>query len=150
MPAPRWAAISGIALVAGSAGALVTWGAELSGQIQVAERDIARLGDEPDPLAIPLLERFAEQVMDAPAPASGTEMYALWRGSALGDQGYPSQLALWTSNGSLIEELALDSLDLPLSLLSTMVRELDPDESQRVAAGRARAGSALRPHGAAG
>ena len=133
MPAPRWATISGIALVAGSAAALVTWGAELSGQIQVAERDIARLGDEPDPLAVPLLERFAEQVMDAPAPASGTEMYALWRGSALGDQGYPSQLALWTSNGSLIEELALDSLDLPLSLLSTMVRELDPDESQRVA-----------------
>jgi hypothetical protein len=133
MSAPRWATISGIALVAGSAAALVTWGAELTGQIQVAERDIARLGDEPDPLAVPLLERFAEQVLDAPAPASGTELYALWRGSALGDQGYPSQLALWTSNGSLIEELALDSLDLPLSLLSTMVRELDPDASPRIA-----------------
>ena len=133
MPAPRWATISGIALVAGSAAALVTWGAELTGQIQVAARDIARLGDEPDPLAVPLLERFGEQVMEAPAPTTGTEMYALWRGSALGDQGYPSQLALWTSNGSLIEELALDSLDLPLSLLSTMVRELGPDESQRIA-----------------
>ena len=133
MPAPRWATISGIALVAGSAAALVTWGAELTGQIQVAERDIARLGNEPDPLAVPLLERFAEQVVDAPAPASGSEMYALWRGSAIGGQGYPSQLALWTSNGSLIEELALDSLDLPLSLLSTMVRELDPDRSQRIA-----------------
>ena len=47
MPAPRWATISGIALVAGSAAALVTWGAELSGQIQVAGRDVARLGDEP-------------------------------------------------------------------------------------------------------
>ena len=133
MSAPRWATIGGIALVAGSAAALVTWGAELTGQIQVAERDIARLGDEPDPLAVPLLERFGEQVLDATAPATATEMYALWRGSALGDQGYPSQLALWTSNGSLIEELALDSLDLPLSLLSTMVRELDPDESQRIA-----------------
>jgi signal transduction histidine kinase len=133
MSAPRWATISGIALVAGSAAALVTWGAELTGQIQVAERDIARLGDEPDPLAVPLLERFAEQVLAAPAPASGTEMYALWRGSALGDQGYPSQLARWTSNGVLIEELALDSLDLPLSLLSTIVRELDPDDSQRIA-----------------
>jgi signal transduction histidine kinase len=133
MPAPRWATISGIALVAGSAAALVTWGAELTGQIQVAARDVARLGDEPDPLAVPLLERFAEQVTDTAAPASGTEMYALWRGSALRDQGYPSQLALWTSNGALVEELALDSLDLPLSLLSTMVRELDPDESQRIA-----------------
>ena len=133
LPAPRWATISGIALVAGSAAALVTWGAELTGQIQVAERDVARLGEEPDPLAVPLLERFAEQATDTAAPSSGTEMYALWRGSALRDQGYPSQLALWTSNGSLVEELALDSLDLPLSLLSTMVRELDPDESQRIA-----------------
>ena len=133
MPAPRWATISGIALVAGSAAALVTWGAELTGQIQVAERDIARLGDEPDPLAVPLLERFGEQVMDAPAPATATEMYALWRGSAIGGQGYPSQLALWTSNGSLVEELALDSLDLPLSLVSTLVRELDPDEPSRIA-----------------
>jgi signal transduction histidine kinase len=59
-------------------------------------------------------------------------MYALWRGSALREQGYPSQLALWTRNGSPIEELALDSLDLPPSLLSTMVRELDPDESERI------------------
>jgi two-component system nitrogen regulation sensor histidine kinase NtrY len=133
MPAPRWATITGIALVAGTAAALVTWGAELSGQIQVAQRDVARLGDEPDPLAVPLLERFGEQVVDTAAPASGTEMYALWRGAALGEQGYPSHLALWTSNGALIEELALDSLDLPLSLLSTMVRELDPDESQRIA-----------------
>ena len=133
MPAPRWATISGIALVAGSAAALVTWGAELMGQIQVAERDVARLGDEPDPLAIPLLERFGEEVMDAPAPATGTEMYALWRGSTLGDQGYPSHLALWGANGSLLEELALDSLDLPLSLLSTMVRELDAGAAPRIA-----------------
>ena len=51
--------------------ALVTWGAELTGKIQVAERDIARLGVEPDPLAVPLLERFGEQVLDAPAPTTG-------------------------------------------------------------------------------
>jgi two-component system nitrogen regulation sensor histidine kinase NtrY len=132
-PAPRWATISGIALVAGSAAALVTWGAELAGKIQVAERDVARLGVEPDPLALPLLEGFGEQVMDAPAPTTGTEMYALWHGSSLGRQGYPSHLALWSNNGALVEELALDSLDLPLSLLSTMVRELDPDESERIA-----------------
>ena len=133
LPAPRWATIIGIALVAGSAAALVTWGAELAGKIQVAQRDIARLGVEPDPLAVPLLERFGEQVTAAPAPTDGTEMYALWRGSALGHQGYPSHLALWSRSGVLVEELALDSLDLPLSLLSTMVRELDPEESQRIA-----------------
>ncbi len=133
LPAPRWATITGIALVAGSAAALVTWGAELSGKIQVAERDIARLGVEPDPLAVPLLERFSEQILDGPAPRTGSEMYALWHGSALGDQGYPAHLALWVRTGALIEELPLDSLDLPLSLLSTMVRDLAPGESQRVA-----------------
>ncbi len=68
LPAPRWATISGIALVAGSSAALVTWGAELAGKIQVAQRDIARLGVEPDPLAVPLLERFGEQVLESPAP----------------------------------------------------------------------------------
>ncbi len=56
---------AGIALVAGSSSALVTWGAELSGKIQVAAtgRRAARRGA--DPLAVPLLERFGEQVRDA-------------------------------------------------------------------------------------
>jgi signal transduction histidine kinase len=133
LPAPRWATISGIALVAGSSAALVTWGAELAGKIQVAQRDIARLGVEPDPLAVPLLERFGEEVLGAPAPTTGSEMYAIWHGSALGAQGYPSQLALWSRAGTLLDELPLDSLDLPPSLLSAMVRELGTDESQRIA-----------------
>ncbi len=133
LPAPRWATISGIALVAGSSAALVTWGAELAGKIQVAQRDIARLGVEPDPLAVPLLERFGEEVLRVPPPTTGTEMYALWQGSALGHQGYPGHLALWSQGGALLDELPLDSLDLPPSLLSTMVRELGADLSQRVA-----------------
>jgi signal transduction histidine kinase len=133
LPAPRWATISGIALVAGSSAALVTWGAELAGKIQVAQRDIARLGVEPDPLAVPLLERFGEQVLEGPPPTTGSEMYALWHGSALGDQGYPSHLALWSRSGALLDELPLDSLDLPPSLLSTMVRELGTADTQRVA-----------------
>ncbi len=133
LPAPRWATISGIALVAGSSAALVTWGAELAGKIQVAQRDIARLGVEPDPLAVPLLERFGEQVLQGPAPRNGSEMYALWHGSPLGEQGYPSHLALWSPTGSLHEELPLDSLDVPLSLLSTMVREMGAGESLGVA-----------------
>ena len=66
LPGPRWAAITGIALVAGSSSALVTWGAELAGRVQVAQRDVARLGNEPDPLAVPLLERFGEQLRRGP------------------------------------------------------------------------------------
>ncbi len=132
LPAQRWAAISGIALVAGSSSALVTWGAELSGKIQVAARDVARLGGEPDPLAVPLLERFGEQVRHAPAATTASEMYALWHGSSLGSQGYPAHLALWDNDGALLDELALDSLDLPPSLLSTVVRTMEPSDTQRI------------------
>jgi two-component system nitrogen regulation sensor histidine kinase NtrY len=132
LPGPRWAAITGIALVAGSSSALVTWGAELAGRVQVAQRDVARLGNEPDPLAVPLLERFGETVRRAPSPRSASEMYAHWHNSALGSQGYPSHLALWSPQGALVDELVLDSLDLPPSLLSTMVRSLPPGDSVRV------------------
>ncbi len=132
LPAPRWWAISGIALVAGSSAALVTWGAELSGRVQVAQRDVARLGSEPDPLAVPLLERFGEQVRHSPPPTSASEMYALWHGSPLGNQGYPAHLGLWSKSGDLLDELTLDSLDLPHSLLSTLVRNLPATDSLEV------------------
>lgn len=132
LPAPRWWAISGIALVAGSSAALVTWGAELSGKLQVAQRDLARLGSEPDPLAVPLLERFGQQVLRAPPPRSASEMYALWHGSPLGSESYPAHLGLWSKSGDLVDELTLDSLDLPHSLLSTLVRELPSSDSLHV------------------
>jgi two-component system, NtrC family, nitrogen regulation sensor histidine kinase NtrY len=132
LPAPRWAAIGGIALVAGSSAALVTWGAELAGQVQVAQRDITRLGAEADPLAVPLLEGFGEQARHTAAPATASELYALWHGSALAEQRYPTQLALWSPRGALLDELTLDSLDLPPALLSRMVRDLAPGDSQVV------------------
>jgi two-component system, NtrC family, nitrogen regulation sensor histidine kinase NtrY len=129
LPAPRGAAIGGMALVAGSSAALVTWGAELSGRLQVAQRDIARLGSEPDPLALPLLERLGEEARRSAPPASASELYALWHGSSVGHQGYPAHLALWSGAGELVDELTLDSLDLPPSLLATLVRNLPQKDS---------------------
>jgi signal transduction histidine kinase len=132
LPAPRWAVISGIALVAGSSAALVTWGAELAGRVQVAQRDVARLGTEPDPLALPLLERFGEEVRQSPPPVNASEMYALWHGSSVGGQGYPAHLGLWSRTGELRDELTLDSLDLPTSLLSSLVRDFLASDTLRV------------------
>jgi two-component system nitrogen regulation sensor histidine kinase NtrY len=132
LPAPRWTTISGIALVAGSSAALVTWGAELSGRLQAAQRDVARLGTEPDPLALPLLERLGAEIRRSQAPATASEMYALWDESSLDDQGYPAHLALWTGSGQLRDELTLDSLDLTRSLLSDLVRTFGLEDSVRV------------------
>jgi signal transduction histidine kinase len=132
LPAPRWATITGVALVAGSSAALVTWGAELLGRLQVAQRDVARLGEEPDPLAVPLLERFGDQIRRAPPPANASQMYSLWHGSSVGDQGYPAHLGLWSASGQLRDELSLDSLDLPPELLGALVSELGERDTLRV------------------
>ncbi len=134
LPAPRSATILGIGLVAGSSAALATWGAELAGRLQVAQRDVARLGPEPDPLAVPLLEGFGEAVRRGPAPGTASEMYALWGESQLGEQAYPAHLALWSRDGTLREELPLDSLDVPLPLLASLVRALPAALAQRVTA----------------
>jgi signal transduction histidine kinase len=132
LPAPRTATIVGIGLVAGSAAALTTWGAELTGRLQVAQRDVARLGEEPDAFAVPLLEGFGDELRRGPPPATASQMYALWGASQLDEQGYPAHLALWTRDGSLREELPLDSLDLPLPLLASLVRSLPADGEPRV------------------
>jgi len=132
LPAPRSATMVGIGLVAGSSAALATWGAELAGRMQVAQRDVARLGDEPDPLVVPLLEGFGDAIRRGQPPATASQMYALWSESPLGDQSYPGHLALWTRDGTLKEELPLDSLDVPLPLLASLVHGMPSGQSQRV------------------
>ncbi len=127
MPAPRWATVSAIALVAGGAAALVSWGAVLEGSLAVAQRDVARLGADPDPLAVASLERFAEDLAVPPAPATTAEVYRRWRVSDLGTEGYPVRLALWSPEGEPISTMALDSLSLTPETVRQAVLELPPD-----------------------
>lgn len=131
LPTRRRVAIAGIALVAGSAAALVTWGAELRARLQVAERDVARLGGNSDPLAQPLLMRFADSAAGARL-ADATSLYALWRRSGLADAGYPIRLSLWSRSAELKSDLPLDALDLPTSVLSGLVRDFPTGSTPRV------------------
>ena len=124
-PAPRRGAIAGIAIVAGCAAALITWGAVLEGRLNVARKDVGGLGSEADPLDRRLLELFGEQVARGVPPASEAELYAEWRASSLGQEEYPARLALWNPDGSLQVEVQLDSLDVSHSLLSTLILNLD-------------------------
>ncbi len=131
-PAPRWVALAGTAIVAGTVAALVTWGAELNGRVVAAQRDLARLGDVEDPLATPLLERFGEQVLRGPEPTAPSAMYVLWRASDLAGQEFPVRLALWERDGARAAELSLDSLDLPTPLISALVRGFDSASTRTV------------------
>lgn len=131
-PAPRWALVAGTAIVAGSAAALVTWGAELNGRITVAQADLARVGDVEDPLAEPYLERFADQINAGPEPTTPAAMFVAWRSSYLAGQEFPVRLALWDPTGLRRADLALDSLDLPAPLLATLVRNFDSTSTRVV------------------
>ena len=131
VPAPsRWA-VCGIATVAGTAAALVTWGATVEGRLGLAERDAARLGREEDPPAVALLERMGRE-LPAPAPRTAGELYALWLGSPLAAEDYPASLAVWTRTGDPVAELRLARLDLRPPLMAALVRSPGTQRGPRV------------------
>ncbi len=127
LPAPRRWALVGMAVVAGTAAALLTWGAAVEGRLSLATRDALRLGREGDAVAVALLERMSQQVTarERPPPTSVADLYALWATSPLGAEDYPAMLGLWNRDGVPLAELRLASLDLRPALLSTLVRTAD-------------------------
>ncbi len=136
VPAPRRWALPGIAVVAGTAAALVTWGAAVEGRLALAQRDAQRVGEEGDALAVALLERLGHQVTASaqPPPRSAGDLYALWLASPLVEQDYPAALALWGPEGRPLADLRLDSLNLPVAVLAALARSPGgaPGEGPRV------------------
>jgi signal transduction histidine kinase len=119
LPAPH--AVARFALVAGSLASLLTWSAELRGRTQLAEREVARLGEAEDPVARGLVGLFADDIAAAPEPTGAAELHALWRRSLLATQGYPVHLALWEPGRGWHADLALDSLEIGRPLLDSLV-----------------------------
>ncbi|MGE0443324.1 MAG: hypothetical protein AB7S39_22790, partial [Gemmatimonadales bacterium] len=126
----RPATLAGIGIIGGSAASLMIWGAEIEDRIAAARADLAGLGARAAPLAVPLLDAFVDRVEIGAAPRSPSELFALWRSSALARQSFPVALGLWSTSGEPRAQLKLDELDLPDSLVSRMAREL-PAEVER-------------------
>src|SRR3989475_2417956 len=127
VPAPRRWAVAGIAVVAGTAAALVTWGAAVEGRLALAARDAQALGQEGDPVALAGLERFGQELAASapqlPPLRSAGDLYALWLGSPLAEDEDPAVLGLWSRTGQRLAELRLAALDdLPTSLLVALAR----------------------------
>ena len=131
-PGRRAARLAGIGVAVGAAAALMVWGAEVEGRITAARADLSSLGIRADPIAIPLLEAFAERVGVGAPPRSASELFAVWRSSPLSRQAFPAALGLWSADGDSRAQLRLDEVDLPDSLVARAVRELRPDLSRTI------------------
>ena len=134
VPAPRRWAVLGIATVAGTAAALVTWGAAVEGRLELATRDAGRLGRTGDPPAVALLERLGREPPGTP-PRTAGELYAWWRTSPLAADAYPASLALWPqpgAGGAPEAEIRLASVDLPSPLVAALARSRESARGPRV------------------
>ncbi len=131
VPAPRRWAVLGIATVAGTAAALITWGAALEGRLGLATWDSEGLGSAADPRAAALLERLGHTPPATP-PRTPGELYAWWLTSPLAADSYPASLAVWTRSGEPEAEIRLASVDLPPSLVAALVRSRETARGPRV------------------
>jgi two-component system nitrogen regulation sensor histidine kinase NtrY len=112
-PMPLRSALATIAMVAGSAAALLTWGAAAEGRMALAQRDLEGLGDRADPVAVTLLDQVARSYRPERVPMGAGGLYVWWRGTPPGAQGFPAELAVWGADGSRVYELSLADLEVP-------------------------------------
>ncbi len=127
-PGRRSRVITACAGVAGAAVVLFIWGAVLDGRVFNAERDVGRLADQVDPVALGALETFATTLQAQPVPRNAAGLYARWQRSSLSRDDYPASLSTWNAEGDRIAELELADL-------SALGREVE--FSARNAVGRA-------------
>src|SRR6185437_9501176 len=78
VPARRRATLFTVATVAGTAAALVTWGASVEGRLSLAQRDVAGLGAVQDPAIAGALDSLATITDTIRAPQSAGALYSLW------------------------------------------------------------------------
>jgi signal transduction histidine kinase/HAMP domain-containing protein len=111
-----------IAVLAGSASAMLTWGAVVRSRLLLAERDAARLAGG-DPVAIGFVDRFASALMDQPPPRTEAQLYSRWQHSLLAADDYPGVLSVWNPDGIRsatleLAQLALDAEDVEVAALA--------------------------------
>jgi two-component system nitrogen regulation sensor histidine kinase NtrY len=133
-PGSRWATLVSVAAVAGSLSAAITWSETIGGRLELASRDVGRLGSQADAFAGPLLERFDARLGHAPGISQQSAMYTLWERSPLSRERYPARLSLWTAAGEPLAELPLDDIGVPDSVLARLAAGLPAGLERQVIA----------------
>jgi two-component system nitrogen regulation sensor histidine kinase NtrY len=131
-PSTRGVTILGIAGAAGSAAALLTWGAMTEARLDAAQADAMRLGVPSDSGVVPLLRDAGARLAVAPVPRDASQLYVRWLQARAGLEDDPVRLTLRYPDGSSIATLALDSLDLPDATVAGVAAQLADGDSARV------------------
>lgn len=122
-PMPFRGTIATVAIVAGSAAALLEWRATVESRVDLATRDMDGLGDRADALKVALFDRLVRGVSPASRPETAGDLYLLWRRSDFAVHGYPAALSLWSAANTETVALDLARLDLPTALVAGQVDE---------------------------
>ena len=122
-PMPLRATLATVAVVSGTAAALLTWGEANDARVAAATRDAEALGESVDVSAVAAVQRAVREFAAAQLPATAGDLYVLYRRSALDGQGYPVAMALWTGEGERLASLDLAELDLPAGIVQGLVRQ---------------------------
>ncbi|MEO8448533.1 MAG: ATP-binding protein [Gemmatimonadota bacterium] len=126
----RRSSIPSLAVVAGSAAALVVWGAGIAGGIQAARADLNTLGRTVHPVADSAVGRFRADLARGGPPQTPADLFAIWRASPVSRLPYPTSLGLWRADGRSVGSVALHELDIPDSLVARLVLELPPGTAE--------------------
>jgi two-component system, NtrC family, nitrogen regulation sensor histidine kinase NtrY len=112
------------------------WTAHLGERLHQAEREVARLGTEPDPFLDFLLRQFSEDVLrlDAEGRRGVSLLYQAWVEAGLAREGYEGRVTLW-EGGEPRTELRLADAELPpqrVAALLASARERDEPRLERL------------------
>ena len=105
------------AWVAGSLAVLLVWGEVVDGRLLNAERDVGRLAEPVDPVALGALDEFAAVLRGDSVPRTAADLYTRWLRSPLSRDDYPATLATWSPDGEQIARLDLADLAFPQAII---------------------------------
>jgi signal transduction histidine kinase len=131
------ALVTAVAFVAGCGAITLTWGATTRTRMQLAERDVQRLGAE-DTNAADLLVRFAETLTRDREPMTRARLVQAYAASELARAGYPARLAVWTaaSPAEPVADVALTVIDDEEGVQSRMAMRVRASGEANIATAR--------------
>ncbi|HET7229696.1 MAG TPA: ATP-binding protein [Longimicrobium sp.] len=110
------------------------WAMHLTARLQQAERELGRLGVQPDPFLDFLLRQFAEKVLfySAEGREGVSLLYQAWVEGGLAREGYEARITLWDRETAAAELRLSDQAEIPPDRVDDILRSARAAEEPMV------------------